>query len=55
MWLNKCGKWERIIIDDRIIVDENDNPVFSRSADDEIWLILIEKAYAKMYGGYSKI
>lgn len=29
--------------------------MLSRSADDEIWLILIEKAYAKMYGGYNKI
>ncbi len=30
-------------------------PVFSRANGDELWVLLMEKAYAKMYGTYATI
>ena len=45
-----------VVVDERIVVDENKRLVFGRSTNPgEMWVQLIEKAYAKMCGGYSKI
>lgn len=49
--------WGRPIIqwvDDRFPVDHG-KPVFSHSADKEMWVLLLEKAYAKTYGTYANI
>lgn len=45
-----------VIIDDKFPVDMNGNWVFGHSADkDELWPNILEKAYAKLYGGYYAI
>lgn len=45
-----------IVIDDQLPVDNYDNFVFAKSEDpEEIWPGIIEKAYAKLYGGYYNI
>ena len=42
-----------VLIDDFIPVDANDNPVFGRSRQkNEIWFMLLEKAFAKISGCY---
>ena len=49
--------WGRPIIqwvDDRFPVDHG-KPVFSHSAEKELWVLLMEKAYAKTYGTYGNI
>lgn len=54
--LNVCGLWEDVIIDDRIPRNpEKKRPAFCRSAGHDIWVCLIEKAWAKVHGGYSNI
>ena len=49
-------EFQIIIIDDFIPFIKNKNkPYFSRPNNNEIWVILLEKAWAKINGGYSKI
>jgi len=45
------GTWENVIIDDFFPYIGN-RPAFMHSQQKEIWCMLIEKAYAKAYGGY---
>ena len=47
------GIWENIIVDDYFPCIQGDNtPIFSSSKEGEIWTLLLEKAYAKIFGGY---
>ena len=69
VWLNINGIWDEIVIDDYIpveedseTVDENGDPTyrpvfskFGKFGEDALWVILIEKAYAKAFGGYQRI
>jgi len=48
------GIWEEIIIDDNIPVQKGE-PMFNRSKSNELWVILLEKAWAKTFGGYMNI
>jgi hypothetical protein len=49
----KNGKEKTIIVDDRLACDEEGNLLFARAASKDLWLSLIEKAYAKLYKGYA--
>ena len=42
-------------LDDYIPCGDNGGPIFSKNSDNELWVLLIEKAYAKIYGNYKKI
>jgi len=49
------GKESIVVVDD-LIPMRNDTPVFGRSLNiDELWVAVLEKAYAKKYGSYSII
>lgn len=48
----KNGEWQSVIIDDYIPCYPNGDPLFSKSRDNSIWVLLLEKAYAKLHGGY---
>lgn len=50
--LCKNGEWVVITIDDYIPCFYNAGPMFSRSNGDELWVLLLEKAYAKLHGNY---
>ena len=53
----KDFQWIYVIIDDRIVVDkETRKPVFGTCLNlHELWVPLIEKAYAKMHGCYENL
>ena len=45
-----------ITIDDYFVCSsENAGPAFSRCHGNELWVLLLEKAYAKIFGNYMKI
>lgn len=50
------GKWEEVTIDDRIPCGADGKPVFGHCKDpEEIWVLLIEKALAKLLGTYEAL
>lgn len=48
------GKWQIIDLDDSIPFVFS-TPAFGRSIEGELWVILLEKAWAKLYGSYKQI
>jgi hypothetical protein len=51
----KNGKWISVVVDDHIPLNKN-KPVFASSKDaNEVWVMLLEKAYAKIHGGYENL
>ncbi|EGR32971.1 hypothetical protein IMG5_065390 [Ichthyophthirius multifiliis] len=58
VWICKDGEWQQVLLDDFFPCIEKDNvfyPAFSQSNENEIWVLLLEKAYAKVYGSYEQI
>lgn len=50
------GLWEEVIMDDRFPCDgSSGRPTFCQSNTNEIWVMLLEKAWAKIHGGYFNI
>ena len=49
------GKFQIVIVDDFLPVNENNELVFSQSKNNEIWICILEKAWAKVNGGYANI
>ena len=51
----RYGKWEAVMIDDRLPMKKG-NYVYARCSDpNEFWVALIEKAFAKLHGSYEAI
>ena len=56
LWFNVDGDWKLILIDDFFPCNSRSKtPAFSKGNGNELWVLLIEKAYAKMYGSYEII
>lgn len=57
IWLNINGMWKQYVIDDYFPINNQGAYVFTvpNKGQNEIWAMLLEKAYAKAYGGYYKI
>lgn len=54
--LNLSGQWTVVIVDDYIpCFKKTRKPVFSQSNNNEVWVLLLEKAWAKVNGGYVNI
>lgn len=50
------GIWEDIVVDDLIPCKPRSNdPAFNHTVNNEIWAMLLEKAWAKAHGGYLNI
>lgn len=54
VWLNISGKWREIVVDE-YFPSRNGKFMMALTKEDEIWPMLIEKAYAKFFGGYNTI
>ena len=51
----KNGEWVKVTIDDYFPWYPNGGPMFTQGTGDEIWVLLLEKAYAKLHGNYWEI
>ena len=50
------GRWTPVAIDDRLPCGAGGRPLFAQSSDrKELWVSLLEKAYAKFYGSYKSL
>lgn len=49
------GVWEEVILDDYAPCDWNGKLAFNTSKHNELWVVLLEKAWAKVHGGYLNI
>jgi calpain-15 len=50
--LCKNGEWVTVTIDDYFPCYPEGGPIFSRAHGNELWVLLLEKAYAKLHGNY---
>jgi calpain-15 len=50
----KNGEWKEVVIDDYIPC-HNGKPCFSKANGNELWVLLLEKAWAKLHGSYERI
>jgi len=50
----KNGIKQQVLVDD-FIVCKNSEPVFSRANGAELWVLLMEKAWAKIHGSFQRI
>ena len=51
----KNGEWVEVTVDDYIPCGPFKGPLFSRAHGNELWVLLIEKAYAKLHGSYCSL
>ena len=50
------GLWEDVIIDDHFPCSKRSRrPAFNHSRTNKLWVMIIEKAWAKVHGGYMNI
>jgi calpain-15 len=57
IWLNINGTWREFVVDDYFPIVSPGRLAFVKPTQNqrEIWVMLLEKAYAKAYGGYYKL
>ena len=51
--VNKGGEWIVVVVDDYFPCYPYAGPIFSKSVSNELWVLLLEKAYAKVHGSYT--
>ena len=50
--LCKNGEWVAVTVDDYIPCYPDGEPIFAQCHGNELWVMLLEKAYAKLHGNY---
>ena len=50
--LCKNGEWVTVTVDDYFPCYPEGGPIFSRAHGNELWVLILEKAYAKLHGNY---
>jgi len=51
----KNGQWQYVTVDDFFPCKIGKGPIFSRAKGPELWVLLLEKAFAKLHGSYEAI
>lgn len=53
-WVKICknGEWVTVTVDDYFPCHPEGGPIFSRAHCNELWVLILEKAYAKLHGNY---
>ena len=51
----KNGEWQDVLVDDYFPCFPNGQPIFSKAHGNELWVLLLEKAYAKLHGSYKAL
>jgi calpain-15 len=51
----KGGIWQVVVVDDFFPCKPRADPVFSHANGDELWVLVLEKAAAKLHGGYQHL
>jgi calpain-15 len=51
----KDGEWQVVTVDDLFPCYQSGSPLYSKSHGSELWVLLLEKAYAKLHGSYSAL
>jgi calpain-15 len=54
IWFCFDGDWKKMVVDSSVPCDEA-GPLFTKSLNNEFWILLMEKAYAKYFGSYKSI
>jgi Calpain family cysteine protease len=50
------GEWQPVFVDDRLPIGNDGKPMYAHNLEDtELWVPILEKAYAKWHGGYSML
>jgi hypothetical protein len=49
------GRWHDVTLDDFFPAAPGHGPLFSRNHGEELWVMLVEKAYAKLHGSYEDL
>ena len=55
MKICKNGVWQELTIDDYMPCQLDGSPLFTRTHGNELWVQLLEKAYAKLHGSFMNI
>lgn len=50
--LCKNGEWHSVTVDDYFPCFVDGGPIFSSTNEHELWILILEKAYAKLHGNY---
>jgi len=58
--IHVCNFWhngvrEEVILDDYFPCKPFSGPIYTKTGDDELWVAILEKAYAKIYGCYERL
>lgn len=53
--MTKNGKRIKVIVDEFFPCYSNNTPAYSRAHGKEIWVMILEKAFAKLHGSYERI
>lgn len=44
-----------MLVDDHIVVSSDTSPAFTRAHGNELWVLILEKAWAKLYGSFDNV